>query len=72
MDEWRDCKQHVLHTIDELQRDQKELSDQITTLKIEAAVLKTKIITWGSIASVIGAMIGSLIVGLAMKYLGFA
>lgn len=69
--EWRDCKQYVLRAIDELQNEQGKLTDQLTALKVEFAVLKTKIITWGAVASIIGAVLGSsLVVGIAMRFLG--
>jgi hypothetical protein len=70
IEEWRDCKTYVLHTLESLQEEQKSLSKQMTSLTVESAVLKTKVIAWGSVASIIGAVIGSIVVGLVMHYLG--
>jgi len=69
-DEWRDNRQYVIHAIEELQRRNSMFSDQLTALKVDAAVQKTKILMWGSIASAIGAILGAVAVGLIMHYFG--
>jgi hypothetical protein len=68
MEEWRDSKLYVMNEIHALKENECLHTQQLYDLRVEFAILKAKVVVWGAIASVVGASIGSFLVGVLLKY----
>lgn len=68
-DNWEAWGNHVLTEMERMNKEIIHTRQEMTNIKIEIAMLKTKSSTWGAVAGIIGGSLASILATILVKLL---